>query len=67
MDRWAKYFQYDATRPSSIDIKEVDDSSTEAADLKAGNADIALKLCSADASAVDGKSEGSGPPGSIPG
>ncbi len=33
---------------------EVDQSSTEAADLKAGTADIALKLSSADAAAVDG-------------
>jgi peptide/nickel transport system substrate-binding protein len=54
VDRWTKYFQYDATRPTSIDVKEVDASSTEAADLKAGNADIALKLSSADAAAVDG-------------
>jgi peptide/nickel transport system substrate-binding protein len=52
VDRWSKYFAYDATRPTSMEIKEVDDSSTEASDLRAGSADIALKLSSADAAAL---------------
>ena len=56
LNRWAKYYDFDAARPASFDVKEVDQSSTEAADLKAGTADIALKLSSADAAAVDGKS-----------
>jgi peptide/nickel transport system substrate-binding protein len=55
VNRWSKYYDYDATRPASMEIKEVDDSSTEAADLKSGSADIALKLSSADATAVDGQ------------
>jgi peptide/nickel transport system substrate-binding protein len=55
VDRWSKYFAYDPTRPASMDIKEVDDSSTEASDLRAGTADIALKLSSADALSVAGK------------
>ncbi|HEX4189947.1 MAG TPA: ABC transporter substrate-binding protein [Marmoricola sp.] len=53
--RWSKYYDFDPTRPTSIDDKEVDQSSTEAADLKSGTADIALKLSSADAKAVDGQ------------
>jgi peptide/nickel transport system substrate-binding protein len=55
VDRWSKYYDYDASRPASMEIKEVDDSSTEAADLKDGSANIALKLSSADAKAVDGQ------------
>lgn len=55
VDRWSKYFAYDPSRPASMDVKEVDDSSTEASDLRAGTADIALKLSSADALSVAGK------------
>ena len=56
LNRWSHYYDFDPTRPTSFDVTEVDQSSTEAADLKAGTADIALKLSSADASAVDGQS-----------
>ena len=31
--RWSKYYDFDATRPKSFDVKEVDESATEAADL----------------------------------
>jgi peptide/nickel transport system substrate-binding protein len=55
VNRWTSYFAYDKTEPASMEIKEVDDSSTEAADLRDGSADIALKLSSADAEAVNGK------------
>jgi peptide/nickel transport system substrate-binding protein len=55
VNRWTSYFAYDKTEPASMEIKEVDDSSTEAADLRDGSANIALKLSSADAEAVNGK------------
>jgi peptide/nickel transport system substrate-binding protein len=55
VNRWSGYFAFDKTEPASMEIKEVDDSSTEAADLRAGTANIALKLSSADAEAVSGK------------
>ena len=54
VDRYAKYWSFDDTRPTSIRVLRVDQSSTEAADLKAGTADVALKLSSADAAALDG-------------
>jgi peptide/nickel transport system substrate-binding protein len=56
VNRWAGYFAFDKTEPTSMELKEVDQSSTEAADLRDGTANIALKLSSADAQAVDGKS-----------
>jgi peptide/nickel transport system substrate-binding protein len=55
VNRYDKYWNFDPTRPTSIRIEEVDESSTEAADLRAGTADVALKLTSADAAAVNGK------------
>jgi len=54
VDRYAKYWNFDPTRPASIRILEVDQSATEAADLKAGTVDVALKLTSADAESVNG-------------
>ena len=55
VDRWTGYFGYDPAEPASMEIKEVDGSSTEAADLRDGSANIALKLSAADAEAVNGK------------
>jgi peptide/nickel transport system substrate-binding protein len=55
VDRYAKYWNYDPTRPTSIRILEVDQSATEAADLESGTVDMALKLTSADAESVNGK------------
>ncbi len=55
VSRWPGYFAFDKTEPTSMHLKEVDDSSTEAADLRDGTANIALKLSSADAGAVSGK------------
>jgi len=55
VNRWSGYFDYDPTRPASMQLKEVDGSSTEAADLRSGSANIAMKLSSADAKAVAGK------------
>jgi peptide/nickel transport system substrate-binding protein len=55
VNRWSGYFDYDPTRPASMDLKEVDASATEAADLRSGSANIAMKLSSADAVAVSGR------------
>ena len=52
VDRYAKYWNFDPTRPTSIRILEVDQSATEAADLRAGTADVALKLSSSDAAGI---------------
>jgi peptide/nickel transport system substrate-binding protein len=55
VNRWPGYFAFDKTEPTSMELKEVDGSSTEAADLRDGTANIAMKLSSADAEAVSGK------------
>ncbi len=55
VNRWPEYFAYDQPSRPACEIKEVDGSSTEAADLRDGTANIALKLSSADAEAVSGK------------
>jgi peptide/nickel transport system substrate-binding protein len=57
LNRWSKYWNYDSKRPTSFRIQRVDQSSTEAADLRSGSADIALKLTSADAAGVGDKGD----------
>ncbi|SOD72602.1 peptide/nickel transport system substrate-binding protein [Jatrophihabitans sp. GAS493] len=52
VNRYDKYWNYDKTRPTSMRILRVDQSATQAADLRAGTADVALKLSSADALAI---------------
>jgi peptide/nickel transport system substrate-binding protein len=56
VNREDRYWNFDPARPSSIRVMRVDQSATEAADLRAGTVDVALKLSSSDAAAVDGKS-----------
>ena len=50
--RYDKYWGFDAKRPTSFTFRRIDQGTTQLAELKAGNVDVALNLAAKDASTL---------------
>jgi peptide/nickel transport system substrate-binding protein len=54
LDRFADYWDFDESRPESLRYRRIDESATQAAELRSGGVDVSFGMSTADGRALDG-------------